>query len=815
MDQRLSSEVRFLTTKLGDIIRDQAATKVFERVEQIRRLSKTIREQQQASDVDEKHKLIGGLSTGQAYPIAHAFSLFFQLVNICEERARIRKLRDQPEPKQSLRRLFRELKEAGVTDNDLQTCLDALDIQPVLTAHPTEAKRRSVIYQLWRLQKHFDDPAEVLETLWQTEEIHQRKLQPLDEVDNTLSFFDRAIFEAVVTFYETFDEELQRRYPNVRRKTPFLTFASWVGGDRDGNPFVTPDVSCETLRRHRRCVLNYYRQQCGLLIAELSHRSADLQRFDRSVVQQMDEYEPDESFRRQLSAAARKMSEGKIAVEEFTQDLLQVQQGLRDQNAWRTASGRIDRLITQTRIFGFHLAELDFRDNTDKLHNEASEVLDELRALRQIQQRNGSEAAHRFVLSMTHSVDDVLGLLKLARQVRVRELDVVPLFETIKDLEASPDIMRELYGNREYHEHLGRRGNLQEIMLGYSDSNKDGGYLAANWFLYEAQSRLAAVADQFGVKLRFFHGKGGSIDRGGGQSHRSVRAQPLAAHGGKIRITEQGEVITLKYASAEIAQRNLEQLASAVIASACLPSPDEGNRDRLPEWRAMMEQLARDSFQFYQDLVYRTPEFQKYFWQATPIDVIEQLRLGSRPSRRAKSRSLRTLRAIPWVFAWTQSRHLLAAWYGIGYALQKSGAENPHSRQTMREMYQGWPFFTLLVDNAQQSLAKADMYIAGQYATLVTNEHIRDKVFAMVSEEYERSVATVLDVCGEEELLANDPVLKESIQLRNPYVDPLNYLQIHFLPRWRRSSETHLSDKLRRLLALTVGGIAFGMKSTG
>jgi phosphoenolpyruvate carboxylase len=825
MDSELANDVRFLTTRLGDIIREQAGQEVFLHVEQIRRLSKRIREQGRAADVAEALALIASLPEREAYLIAHAFSLFFQLVNLCEERTRLRKLRAAEEPKQSLRSLFRELAEAGVSTERVQACIDALEIEPVLTAHPTEAKRRSVVYQLWRLRERFDSPDEVLETLWQTEEIHERKLEPLDEVDNALTFFHRAIFDAVPAFYEAFDRELARRYPAVRRRRAFLTFASWIGGDRDGNPYVTPDVSLETVERQRCCVLAHYREECGLLAAELSHHAAAPPPADA----------PSERFRNQVHAAAaaldartaahddRAAFDHRAAMAEdsipppddrraapFLDALRAVQRELREQNAWRTASGRIERLATQAEVFGFHLAELDFRDNSDKLERPA-EIGEELAALRRIQERHGEAAAHRFVLSMTHGAGNVREVLELAHQVNVRALDVVPLFETIHDLEAAPGIMRELYEDAGYRQHLARRGDVQEIMLGYSDSNKDGGYLAANWFVHEAEVRLASLADECSVKLRFFHGKGGSIDRGGGQSYRSLRAQPCAAYGGRIRITEQGEVISLKYSSPEIAERNLEQLASAVIAATLLPPPDALHGDRLPGWRAAAARLARDSFEFYQALVYGTPGFTDYFRQATPIDVIERLRLGSRPSRREPARSLSTLRAIPWVFSWTQSRHLLSAWYGIGFALERFVAEDARHRAILRDMYAEWPFFAALLDNAQQSLAKTDMHIAAQYAALVEDPKLREEVFGRIRAEYERSVSMVLDICGDRELLAGNPVLKESIQLRNPYVDPLNYLQIHFLPQWRRED----AERLQRLLALTVGGIAFGMKSTG
>jgi phosphoenolpyruvate carboxylase len=403
-------------------------------------------------------------------------------------------------------------------------------------------------------------------------------------------------------------------------------------------------------------------------------------------------------------------------------------------------------------------------------------------------------------------------LFKLAKLAGVHEIDFVPLFETIEDLENSARILGELWSDAEYRRHLKHRGQIQEVMVGYSDSNKDGGYLAANWFLYRAQKEMSRVADECGVKLRFFHGKGGTIDRGGGASYRSLRAQPHAAHGGRLRITEQGEVISLKYSNPIIAQRNLEQLTSAVIAVQCLP---ETEAQDLAKWEEAAAQLAQFSFEHYQQLVYRTPEFAEYFWQATPIDLIEHLRLGSRPSRRAATADIRQLRAIPWVFSWTQSRHLISAWYGVGHALKQFADREPDGLEQMRKMYRRWPFFRMLLDNAELSLAKADLGIARQYAALVESADVRKKIFGLIESEHARSIAMVLAVNERKNLLANQPTLAQSIRLRNPYIDPLNHLQIRFLSVWRKADETQRTEHLRRLLALTVKGVASGMKSTG
>ena len=798
MDAQLRNEVRFLTTRLGQIIREQAGEKAFTQVEQLRVLAKAIRAAHNPQDIRAKRRLVNSLSVTAANQIAHAFSLFFQLTNLCEERARVRHLQSQDAPSQSVRRLFRELKSAHVPATTVQRCLDALDIQPVLTAHPTEAKRRSALNQILRLTGQVDKPDEILEALWQTQEIRDKKVGPLDEVENALFFFDHAIFDTVAHFYAAFDAALAEYYPEVKRTRAFLTFGSWVGGDRDGNPFVTPEVSLRTATRHAEMIRQHYDQECDRLITELTHAAP------RPVKRPNEElpFQPSEVYRHEAVAIRRRLQGRYARPEQFIRDLEQIQAGLRKQNAHRAANGRVAQLIAQAQTFGFHLAELDFRDHSGKLQTAPDELLEEMRTIQHLQRERGSAAANHFILSMTRSAADLRQVARLAQRARVRALEIVPLFETIDDLDRCTGILRELWSDADYRAHLNRRDNVQEVMLGYSDSNKDGGYLAANWFLYRAQKQIAELADEHGLKIRIFHGKGGTIDRGGGASHRSLRAQPHAAHGGRIRITEQGEVISLKYSNPHIAQRNLEQLTSAVIAANCLPATPVK-----PEWEATMDALARESFSFYQQLVYQTPEFEQYFWEATPIDLIEHVRIGSRPSRRQATRDIRQLRAIPWVFSWTQSRHLLAAWYGIGHAL----ASHDNLEQ-LREMYRGWPFFASLLDNAEMSLAKSDLYIAGRYASLVTDDAVRKKIFGMIEEEHVRSVKLVLAVSERGALLANQPVLAESMRLRNPYIDPLNYLQIHFLPRWRRAKE---NEKLRRLLALTVNGIAFGMKSTG
>ncbi len=838
MDRKLRNEVRFITTRLGGIVRELAGDKVFRHVEQFRKLAKRTRHKPNPTKTSKLQQLAESLTVREAEQTAHAFSLFFQLVNLCEERARTRKLREAPEPKQSLRRIFRELNESGVPAEKLQSILDDLEIQPVLTAHPTEAKRDSVLYHLWRLREWPAEPDEILETLWLTEEVRRCRPGPLDEVENALSFFDRTIFEAVADFYAIINQELASSFPTVRLRRPFLTLATWIGGDRDGNPYVTPEISRRAMQLQRQRVLAFYRRQLSLLFAELSHagqaqdegqhaepKAKRPPSDDDSLPDTVKEvlprirFQANEILRKHLVAILQRLSDpssGFASPEEFIADLEWIRHQLYQQGAHRAAEGRIARLIRQTQVFGFHLAELDFRDDSDKLHTDEEAILQQFRTQRDLQVQYGAGASNRYILSMTHSAADVRKLLELAHKVDLKEIDIVPLFEKIDDLTRCTRLMRELWDDDAYRRHLSHRGDVQEIMLGYSDSNKDGGYLAANWNLYRAERELAELADERAIGLRFFHGKGGSIDRGGGQSHTALRAQPMAVHGGRIRITEQGEVISLKYSSPAIAVRNLEQLTSAVIAAECLPSPNEEFAEQLPDWEAAMIRLADDSRAFYLQLVDGTDGFLDYFRQATPIDLVEHLKIGSRPSHRKKVGGLVNLRAIPWVFAWTQSRHLISAWYGIGHALERLIDEQPQGLALLREMHDKWPFFALLMDNAETSLAKADMNIAGRYAQLVESEKLRDEIFGRIEQEYRRTVEMVLKVSQHSKLLAHNNVLAESIELRNPYVDPLNYLQIHFLRQWRNApSQTEPDETLQRLLALTAHGIAFGMKSTG
>ncbi|MGH9405295.1 MAG: phosphoenolpyruvate carboxylase [Terriglobia bacterium] len=898
MEETLRKEVRTLTTRLGAMIEEQCGGKVFATIETLRHLAKQARQHPAPEVLEASEQAVSNLSLDEATDVAHAFSLFFHLVNLCEERERIRRLagydRHETGAPMSVRRAFGDLRRKGVRAGLLKQLLDSMQIEPVLTAHPTEAKRRSVFNHVLRIGQTLDgvsatagaaDALEAkidpwIEALWLTDEVRERPVTLGVEIENTLVYFERGIYDLAGNFWREFLSELRAAYPNVAAPPPFVRFGSWVGTDRDGNPNVTREASLEAAELHRQSILRYYVRTCERLLGVISFPCRDrvrarkmkrdlernFRRFPAArAFEQADQ--PHEYYRRKLRVMAWRLErtlergEGQYdSPEELARDAGLLENLLTEHRSPRVASLGPADLRVAAQVFGFHGACHDFRQHASLTRAAAEELLGaaglaaepageriasirrllagkeslpepvtiaagktigEFAALREIQQRYGAAAAHRYILSMSNRTSDVWDILLLARKAGLVEggsrprsqIDVVPLFETYDDLIRCPEILDQLLADSFYRRLLHSRGDFQEVMLGYSDSVKDSGYLAANWSLFRAQEGLEAVAQRHGVKLGLFHGKGGTIDRGGGMSYRSVQAQPHAAPGGRLRITEQGEVISFKYSNPVIANRNLEQLVSSVL-TANLLHPKRRPAALAAAWREYAQELAESSRAFYRNLVYETPEFPQYFFQSTPIDLIDQLRLGSRPSHRFRSREIEDLRAIPWVFAWTQSRHFLPSWYGAGFAFDEFIRRHaPRGLDLLRKMYRDWPFFSVLVDNAEVSLAKADLYIAGRYAELVHPASLREQIFSRIREEYERTVRRTLEIREGHRLLEKQPVLEESIRLRNPYVDPLNFLQLRYLERWRK--EGHASPELLHLLQITVGGIAFGMKSTG
>ncbi|MGE5603887.1 MAG: phosphoenolpyruvate carboxylase, partial [Nitrososphaerales archaeon] len=806
---------------------------------------------------------------------------------------------------------IRELASDGVASEQMQAVLDRLYVQPVFTAHPTEAKRRTILAKLRRIattlarldfsaltpeeeRDAVDMIGEEIVALWQSDETRLRQPTVLDEVRNGLYFFDEVLFDLTPVLYRSLEDALAEIYPGAAFTVPpFLRFGSWIGGDRDGNPFVTVAVTEATLREHKATVLRLYQRSLDRMhghlsasarygissaLAESLERDAEL--FPEEAVRVHSRY-PMQPYRHKGAYIYRKLAATLEAnqrpwradhlpipntyhnVDEFIADLRLMQDSLREHKGGRLAKGRLGTLIRQADIFGFHLATLDLRQHADQLRSaltevfkryglsedyaslpeidkellltrellggrpltpaqldfslEANETLELFRLVRKAHERVGPDAIQNFIISMTTGPSDVLAVLLMAQDAGVSDrLDIAPLFETLGDLQAAPQIMEQLFGNEAYLAHLVRRQNNQLVMLGYSDSNKDTGYLTANWELRRAQKAIPEVCDHYGIRLTLFHGRGGTVGRGGGPANFAILAQPPESVHGRIRLTEQGETITNRYANPELARRHLDQLLHAVLRQSIVPPPGSQNGAegaKVGSWDGTMVQLSERARTAYRSFVHDSEQTVQYFYQATPIDAISRLNIGSRPAKRKAGGSISDLRAIPWVFAWAQSRAGLPGWYGLGSGLESYIGDDEARLQELKGMYQDWPFFRVLIDNAQLSMRQADMEIAEVYSALA-QEDVRQTVFPLILEEFRRTEACILKLTGQGDLLDNEPWLQRSIQLRNPYIDPMNYLQVALLRRWRDAQGAE-ADALREAVLLSVNGVAAGLRNTG
>ena len=919
---QLSADIHLLGDILGQVIRQQAGIDVYDLEERIRALAKTRR-----SDGDPEIEryltgLVNQLGVEDAQEVARAFSTYFALVNVAEETHRVSVLRERtravhPAPlKESIGDAIEQLWEQGVDEVAVQRLLDRLHVELVFTAHPTEAKRRSVLSKIRRIavqlgrRAHGDLLPEEEEDLrryllaeitsfWLTQRTRTKKPEVTDEVRTGLHYFGETIFAVVPAVYQSMERALRKYYPNVRPPQRFLTYGSWIGGDRDGNPFVTAEITAESLRLHRGLAVEAHRRTAQMLNRSLS-LAKDLlpppESFSRPLAREAlpahiqflaDRY-PDEPFRLRaalLAADLAEVSGGDMVARlkgdlvgdrprlQTTADLLRplvdMEEVLATLGADAVTYNTLQPFLVQARVFGLHTARLDLRQDSDAhtlvidelcrrlgLHDAFGELsragrleaLNELleqpipdlaaltdlspatqesvnlfRLLERAVALYGQDLFGPYIISMTHGPEDVLAVLLLARWSglclqpdRDEEwLAIAPLFETRADLASATDSMNTLFSHPAYSRHLAQWGNEQHIMIGYSDSNKDAGYLAANWELYQAQERLADCCRAAGVQLTLFHGRGGTIARGGGSLSEAILAQPAGSIGGSIRVTEQGEVINERYDNHAIARRHLEQVVHAVITAS---GPGYASRQApQPEWRAALDDLSAISYRTYRRLVYETPALLTYWQQATPINEVNQLRIGSRPAKRRQSADpFAGLRAIPWGFSWMQSRHVLPGWYGVGEALEQY-ATTPERLAQLRTMYRQWRFFRLVIDNAQISLGKADMGIARMYSQLVEDEKVRDDMNDIIFSSYRRTVHWILQVTGQTALLDNDRTLQRGIARRNPYVDPLNFIQITLLRRHRAAADPE-SEAARQLLStifLTINGIAAGLKNTG
>ncbi len=788
----------------------------------------------------------------------------------------------------------------------LRKLITELAICPVMTAHPTEATRRSLLEKHRRIAEllsEFDRPdlprpvqhglardlRREIESIWLTDELRGSRPGVLDEVAYTLFHFDTVLFDAAADFLGEL-HQAAAQVPGLRLPPTVapLRFGSWVGGDRDGNPLVTPEVTLETLRRHRHLVLTKYLGCADDLGSRLSESArfcppsrslrrglaSDARRFP-GILSRTDARLAEEPYRlklRVIRARLQATREGAAAAyaapEEFLDDLAEIERSLRDNHA--PSADLVLRLMRQAATFGFHLAHLDLRQESARHGDALAEITralspgrdygrmseaqkmrwlsSELRFARSLvrPEMRLSEPTTQtletfgvarkaldeiselsigsYVISMAHDVSDVLEVLVLSREAGlykppapgrqvVARLPVAPLFETIADLRRSPSVLETLLADRDYAPVVRRQGRVQEVMIGYSDSSKDGGILTSSWELYKAQEALWQVARRHGISLRLFHGRGGTVGRGGGPSHKAILAQPPRTVDGRIKITEQGEVISSKYGLPEIALRSMELATSAVIEASL---PTRYGHDEIPaRWRDAMEWLSQSAFAAYRQMVHDTPGFVDYFIQATPAEELQRLHIGSRPARRGAARGISDLRAIPWVFAWTQSRHLLPGWLGVGTALGKFSRAGPRQLALLREMNRRWPFFASTLSNIEMALAKADLQIARQYAQRLADTRHRG-IYQHLEREYLQTCRMLLRITGQRELLKDTPVLKRSIEVRNPYVDPMSYLQVELLRRFRRKAHGRSQrDATLYAILLTINGIAAGLRNTG
>ncbi len=901
----LAAEVRLMGSLLGQVLAEQAGPAIFERVERIRRRAIALR---RTDDADVRRQLdedLAELDLGDAEGIIGAFGLYFQLVNLVEARGRVRALRrrERASPDgaldDSITEAVTRLRAGGHTDEAIEALVRRLSIHLVLTAHPTEARRRTALVALRRcagLLERLDDPRltpsedrevrrhlrEEITLLWRTSDLRAVAPTPLDEARTAMAFFDATLFTVVPRLYRAldgaFDPPAHRRGIGAARDsgrtgtrpprvTPFLRWGSWIGGDRDGNPGVTADITERTIRIHADHVLHGYEAVATRLMQTVAAAAAPDQvsraltmRLGRDaealpeVDRQLRRRFPDEPYRQRFGFIAERLRRTRAGLTgeaaplsgryadaaELDAELGELQDALLADGLARVAWGELADLRWQLGTFGFHLASLEVRQHAS-VHRAALAALDAgaagstevsagvpldevtgvFRAVRAIQARYGVDACHRAIVSFTSRASDVTDVLELARRAtdgRPPVLDVVPLFESSEALTGAGPILAELLAEPSYRAHLAARGDRQEVMLGYSDSNKESGFLAAAWMLHEAQEALVVGARAEGVELTLFHGRGGAIGRGGGPTNRAILGQAPGSVDGRLKLTEQGEVIAANYSDATIARRHLEQVTAAVLL-ASTPAHAASLAAAVSAARPIMGELSATSRAAYRTLVHDDPAFADFFRDVTPIAELSDLRLGSRPAARGRAGdapSIDSLRAIPWTFAWTQARINLPGWYGLGTALEAYGARHGEAGlDAVARLGRDWPFLRSLFDNAEMSLAKADMGVARLYAALATGEG-DDRRWATIESEFHRTVAMLRRVTGRDRLLDDSPVLQRSIALRNPYVDSLSELQVRLLARLRALPPDHRDrPRVLRLVQLTVNGVAAGLQSTG
>ncbi len=909
----LQKEIADLNGLLHRIVCEIAGLDVVQTVEVLYDLSNQRRNGQPGAD-DQLRQMVQSLDEDHLRVVIRAFSLSLDVANLAEDRQRIRVLRQRAAATypysrgESIEEAFQQLKAAGKTAQDVQQLLDHLKIELVFTAHPTEAKRRSVRSKLRRIRTTLNEAHEgqlaserdrdrkliraELTKLWLTDFIRPWRPTVLQEVKRGLSF-KPALWDLLPQIQAEIREALSKSFPDhVFQVPPCVTFGSWIGGDRDGHPDVTAEVTEQTILWLRQAALEFHLQAWQKLSdsLSLSKRQTEMDReCERRIQAACDQWRPipprvnqippDEICRRWLAVIGWRLeqtqrhgldgedTEGAYeSPAELDGDVCVLRDVVASADHGEMLADEVTVWLDQIRTFGFHLARLDVRQDSrqyalvmdeilrasqisgdlsqlpeedrqrrlvetlsesmdfdslwEDLSEDARETISLFRLLHKIVARWGPQALGGHVVSMTHSASDILAVLWLWHHADPNNggdsdgpnplLSVIPLFETIDDLHRAPEILDDLLTLPVYREYLRHQGDRQTVMLGYSDSTKDGGYLAACWSLYEAQQHLHALAARRGVRLTFFHGRGGSLGRGGGPTGRSIRSLPARTFDGSLRLTEQGEVLADRYDDPRIAHRHLEQVIWSSLLASGLPAPNVPQ-----EWYQLLQGCADRSYRAYRDLV-EQPGFVEFFRQATPISEVEQLPIGSRPARRQGGHQLSDLRAIPWVFSWTQSRCLIPAWYGLGTALPTEETD-PKLLKTVQAMYQEWPFFRATIDNAELALAKADLEIAALYAALAETGQHAGSIAKLIADEFLRTKERLLTVTGKDQLLDGIPWLQESIRVRNRYIDPLNLIQVELLRRLGECPATDAAreEELRHLMRLTINGLASGMRTSG
>ncbi|HEY5128730.1 MAG TPA: phosphoenolpyruvate carboxylase [Bradyrhizobium sp.] len=907
-DARLRNDIRLLGRILGDTVRDQEGADVFDLVERIRQTSIRFHRDDDRPARRELELILDSMSTSQTVRIVRAFSYFSHLANIAEDQNNIRQMRARSTaggaPRSgTLALTLTHARAAGFSAADLRRFFAEALVSPVLTAHPTEVRRKSTIDRemeiaglLERRERVQLTPEEIdaddeqlrraVLTLWQTNLLRRTKLTVLDEVSNGLSFYDYTFLHEVPRLHCTLEDALKQAGDTTRGElASFLRMGSWIGGDRDGNPFVTAEVMRGTLRMQSSRVLRFYLEELHVLGSELSLAAhlADVSKDLRALAERSPDTSPHRSgepyrlavsgiYARLTATAAKLYVEitrppvGEAApyasVGEFKADLDILHRSLISNNSRVIARGRLRLLRRAVDCFGFHLASLDIRQNSAVHERTVAELIDAatpgmsylalteeariallagelsnarpltssfvkysdetvgelavFHAAAEAHAKFGADAIPQCIISMCKGMSDMLEVALLLKEAGLVDpsgrsaINIVPLFETIEDLQASSGIMDRMLSLHDYRKLVDSRGAVQEVMLGYSDSNKDGGFVTSGWELYKAEIGLIEVFERHHVRLRLFHGRGGSVGRGGGPSYDAIIAQPGGAVNGQIRITEQGEIISSKYSNAEVGRNNLEILAAATLEASLLqPKHSAPSQDYLKA----MEQLSALAFKAYRELVYETQGFADYFWASTVITEIATLNIGSRPASRKKTREIEDLRAIPWVFSWAQCRLMLPGWYGFGSAVEAWISEYPDKGMPfLKELYREWPFFRTLLSNMDMVLAKSSIAIASRYAELVPDKELRESIFGRIRHEWHTSIEKLLAIMGQERLLQGNPLLERSIRNRFPYLDPLNHVQVELLKEHRAQNP---DEQVLRGIQITINGISAGLRNSG